>query len=167
MQPYFLQHVAIAVSYSHVLKASFTQQFIHSLTLMVVDIYKKNYSLSSGDPFGFDFMDKKSQNILWCTFFCLCRKKKLIQVWNDMRLSKWCLNVQVWVNYPTLCVGLKNVLESLKFIESWHKWTCLSIFFVFQYKYLNIFKSRDKQNTNWTDEVLFSEELNKIKAVYA
>ncbi len=83
-----------------------------------------------------------------------------------MRLSKWCINVQVWVKYPTLCVGLKKVLESLKFIVV-AQMNMSQYFLVFQYKYLNIFKSRDNQNTNWTDEVLFSEELNKIKGVYA
>lgn len=38
----------------------------------------------------------QSQN----SFFCKTQEIKVIEIWNNMRVSKWFKNFKFWVNYP-------------------------------------------------------------------
>jgi len=58
-------------------------------------------------------------------FFVFSRRKKLIQVWNN--LSKWWQKLQFWVNYPfkpilwLYCLGSYTVLYCSIVVLQWHK----------------------------------------------
>ncbi len=41
-----------------------------------------------------------SSKLFKISYFVFNIRKKLIKVWNDMRVSKWWQNFHFWVNYP-------------------------------------------------------------------
>jgi len=61
------------------------------------------------------FHSRKKIKILWklpffkISSFVLIKSKKLIQVWNKLRVSKWWLDFHFWANYPFN--GLKTILD--------------------------------------------------------
>ncbi len=55
------------------------------------------------DPFDLYYMDKKDNGNPKCLIskirsFLFCRRKRVILVWSDMRVSKWRQNLHFWVN---------------------------------------------------------------------
>ncbi len=55
------------------------------------------------DPFDLYYMDKKVNGNPKCLIskirsFLFCRRKRVILVWSDMRVSKWRQNLHFWVN---------------------------------------------------------------------
>ncbi len=69
---------------------------VHPKTVLVpVDFHsrERNTMEVNGEHQLFDYQNSSK-------YLLLCSRKKLIEVWNDMRVSKWWLNFQFWVNYP-------------------------------------------------------------------
>jgi len=51
-------------------------------------------------PLTFILWTKTTETFFNISSFVLHRRKKVIEVWNDMRVSKWWQNCNFWVIYP-------------------------------------------------------------------